>query len=157
MGAIQNLETSPLGRVYVYTVKGKYLLDDKSIDSELLSIRRLRMEPRDMEVYKFRGRIDTLRQLVKYPSGTIFVDKYGDIFKYKKGRKRHLVESRKILKRTMSDKGMLLHIDGIPTPHLLEYKTLEDRVKFVSVMLTDKGPLIYDYTATQHEPYRRSI
>lgn len=115
------------------------------------------MENRGDEIYKFRAKIDNLRQLIKYPSGTLFIDKYGKLFKYKKGKKQYSVVCRNILKREQVPEGVVLHIEEVPSPHIIYYSTLADNIKYASVMLTDYGPLVYDYTAEKHEPYRRSI
>ena len=130
-------------------------MDDKSAKGETLGKRRLSIPSK--ERYKLGEKIDTLRQLIKHPGGTKFIDQKGYIFKYTKGSRRFLIQSKKIITKKFVTEGTVLHIEGIPNPQILYYKYLADNINYASVMYTDSGPFIYDYTKEPHEPYRRSI
>jgi hypothetical protein len=149
------LEKNPLGRTYITGYGGRKILDDTSLPGDTLGERRLRIKKEDR--YKLGERVDKLRQLVKYPGGTIFVDNNGKLFQYRKGHKRFKVESRKILKKEVTDYGTIMTVEGVPHPEIIANRYLGDIVFYASVMFTDKGPFIYDYTEKRHATYRKSI
>lgn len=157
IGKYESIEYTPLGKVYITTVRDKYVLDDTSLKGDTLGKRRLIAKIKKYKLYKFRGKVDTLRQLSKHPGGTVFIDNLGKVIKYTKSRKRFEVVSCKITKKVEKDEGMLLYIKGIPTPHYIPYRYIADNINYVSVMLTPSGPFIYDYTIEKHKPYKRSL
>jgi hypothetical protein len=157
IGKYENIEKTPLGKIYITTVYDKYVLDDTSVEGETLGQRRLKLALKGHNLYKFRGKVDTLKQLIKHPSGTIFLDNNGNIFKYRKGRKLFKVVSHKVLKRENKDDGVVVTIQDYPTPHFIPSKKVADNTNYVSIMLTNTGPLIYDYTSEPHKVYRRSL
>jgi hypothetical protein len=153
LGKFVSIDKNPVGPVYITTVRGKYILDDTSLSGDL-GRRRLHIIG---DKYPLRGTIFTLRELFKFPSGTYFIDKNGHIFKYKKGKARYLVESKKIYKKELRPEGMVCYITDLPNPIRLGV-TLEAQLKdYASIMSTNYGPILYDLTQEYHEPYRRSI
>lgn len=156
MGKIESIETTPLGKVYVTTIRDKYVLDDTSLPASTLGRRRLILQYQGANLYKLRAKVDTLKQLIKFPSKTKFVDSNGYIFTYKKGKKRYKVVSCKILSKSFYDEGYILHIEDYPTPHYVPHRSTVDNCNFVSIMLTNQGPLVYDYTEEYHKPFNRA-
>lgn len=157
IGKFESIDHNPLGKIYITTIKNTYVLDDISLEGETLGHRRLKVKLRGDKLYKFRGKVDTLKQLVKHPGGTTFIDNKGNIFKYRKGKKRFKVVSYPIEKRKDVENGVVIYIKNYPTPHLIPHKYIADNTNYVSIMFTDTGPLIYDYTSEPHKPYRRSV
>ena len=130
-------------------------MDDLTVEGNSLGERRLKI-PQDLR-YKLGEKVDTLRQMIKYPGGTIFIDNSGHLFKYTKGSERFLVESKPIVKKDYVTEGTVVHIKDIPTPQLIPYQHIAENIKYASIIFTNDGPFVYDYTRVQHEPFRRSI
>jgi len=151
----EEMDKNPLGKIKIYTISGEWILDDLSVEGETLGIRRLKIP--ENKRYKLGHKVDTLRQMLKHPGGTIFIDNKGHLFKYTKGSERFLVESKSILKKEFITKGTILHIKDLPTPQLIPYKHLAEDINYASIIFTKYGPFVYDYTKQAHEPYRRSI
>lgn len=151
----EEMEKTPLGKVKIRTITGEWIVDDISIEGDSLGKRRLHI-PAEVR-YKLGDRVDTLRQMIKYPGGTIFIDNKGYLFKYTKGSERFLIESKPIIKKELVTEGTILHIKDLPSPQLIPYKHLAENIKYASIIFTNYGPFVYDYTSEPHEPYRRSI
>jgi hypothetical protein len=143
-----------LGKVKV-TKRGKeYLLDDKRLSGDLAA-RRLQLKAKKEKLFPLKTRIDTLRQLVKRPSGEQYIDSKGIMFKYKKGNKRYPLISEKIRKIIPKNGLYIVHVDKINSPFVVFLK--DDRVEFASILYTDSGPFLYDLTRENHAPTRRAI
>ena len=151
------IEQNPLDIVEITTIKGKYILDDKSINAPFFE-RRLRLQSKypDSKIYKLKERIPYLRQLVKYKSGTTFVDYNGDIFKYKKSSKLFRVKSHKIERVKEHGNWTIFEVAGIETPFMIG-EVLKYNAKYASIMHTNWGPFLYDITSEPHEVYRRKL
>lgn len=157
LGTYKEIETTLMGKVYIDTGRGRYILDDKSIPYPSLAQRRLRIKNK-IPLYKFRGTVNTLRELVKHPSNTKFMDRNGNLFKYKKGNKRYKVVSHEIIrKEKLEYNRYVIYIKDVPTPQLLDNELVAKASNYASVIHTKDGPLIYDYTSEPHDVYRRSI
>lgn len=151
------IEQSPLDIVEITTIKGKYILDDKGINAPFAE-RRLLLKSKypEAKIYKLKERVPYLRQLVKYKSGTTFVDYNGDIFKYKKSSKLFEVKSHKIDRTKEYGNWTVFYVSGIETPFMVG-ETLNYKAKYASIMHTEWGPFLYDITSEPHEPYRRKL
>ena len=152
-----DIETNPLAQVLITTIKDTYILDDLAYNGNLEE-RRLKIKeecPR-YKLYRLKERVLYLRQLVKYKSGSTFIDITGKIFKYKKSSGLHMVDSVYILKSRPSDGWTILYLQGIEIPFLVAHR-VNSKVKYASLMHTDQGPLLYDLTSEYHDPYRRKI
>ena len=159
LGEYEEIEETLMGKVYIYTTRGKYLLDNKALPYSKYSQRRLRLKgTKKVPLYKFRATVHNLRNLVKFPSGTRFIDVQGNLFKYKKQRKLYKVLSHKILKKKPTNDGScIVHIEKFNSPYLIDSNFVASNTNYISIIYTKDGPLIYDYTTERHEPYRRSI
>lgn len=151
------LEQTPLDTVEVTTIKGKYILDDKNIN-ETFAKRRLILKSKypEEKIYKLKEKVSYLRQLVKYKSGTTFIDYNGDIFKYKKSSKLFLIKSHKIERTKEHGNWTVFEVAGIETPFMIG-EPLKYNIKYASIMHTQWGPFLYDLTSKPHEPYRRKL
>lgn len=151
------IETNPLGLVKITSIKGTYILDDTSIRGTFAERRVILSTQYPKEkLYTLKEKILYLRQLVKYKSGTVFIDYNGNIFKYKKGNRLYQVKSHKIEKKTPYGNWTILKIIGIETPFLIGHNLLPTTTH-ASIMYTQWGPFLYDLTNTEHELYRRKI
>ena len=151
------IEKSPLGLVKVTTIKGTYILDDRSIN-EPFHKRRLKLleaYPRE-KIYKLKEKVLYLRQLVKYKSGTTFLDYNGNILKYGKSTKLYTIKSHKITKKEYYNNWTIINVSNIELPFLIA-EPLYENITHASIMDTDWGPFLYDLTNTWHEPYKRKI
>jgi hypothetical protein len=155
--AYLNIETNPLGLVKITSVKGTYILDDTSINLPFEERRvKLVAEYPTEKIYKLKERILYLRQLVKYKTGTTFIDHNGTIIRYTKSSKLFNITSHKILHKRDYGTWTILTISGIETPFLLGER-VKYTTKFASIMNTSWGPFLYDITSEIHEPYKRKI
>lgn len=152
-----SLDKSPLDIVEVTTIKGKYILDDKGINAPFYE-RRLRLKDKypQAKIYKLKERVPYFRQLVKYKSGTTFIDYNGDIFKYKKSSKLFEVKSHKIDRIREHGNWNIFNVAGIEIPFMVG-EALKYNAKYASIMHTNWGPFLYDITSEPHEVYRRKL
>lgn len=152
-----NLEKNPLGLVIVTTIKGEYILDDTSINAPFIDrrLKLLQYYPPE-KIYKLKEEILYLRQLVKYKSGTTFIDFNGNILKYKKSSKLFTITSHKIWQKKQHDNWTIIKAQGVEFPFTIG-NPLTYNANYVSIMNTVWGPFLYDITSEAHEPYRRKI
>jgi hypothetical protein len=152
-----SIERTPLDTVVVTTIKGKYILDDKSINAPF-SERRIELlsrYPKD-KIYKLKERVPYLRQLVKYKSGTTFIDYNGEIFKYKKSSRLFKVKSHRIEKKRKHGNWTIFNVSNIEIPFIVG-ELLPYNANYASIMHTTWGPFLYDITSEPHEVYRRKL
>ena len=148
---------NPLGLIKITTIKGTYILDDISYSAPF-SERRLKLLsdwPKE-KIYKLKEKVIYLRQLIKYKSGTTFIDNNGTIVKYHKSTKLFKITSHKIEKSKEYGNWTVLYLVGIETPFLVGER-LSYNSTHASVMHTDWGIFLYDITNKYHEMYRRKI
>ena len=153
-----DIEYKLLGEVLVTTIKGEYIIDDQSLTGDL-EIRRASLSSLHptRKVYKLKERVLYLRQLIKYKSGTTFIDVNGYIFKYKKSSRLFNVESKKITRiRPFSETRVVIEVEGHEQPFIV-YNNISAKTKYVSIMHTSWGPLLYDLTSKKHDTYKRKI
>jgi len=152
-----NIDKNPLGITKITTIKGEYLFDDISIPGNFEERRaKLALDFPNKRVYKLKERVIYLRQLVKYKSGTTFVDKCGSLWKYKKSSSLFKIKSHKITRKTPSGNWTVISIEGQEQSYLVGEVVLPTTTH-ASIMETKWGPLLYDLTNIKHEPYRRKI
>jgi hypothetical protein len=152
-----NIDISPIGLIVVTTIKGKYILDDTSINAPFHERRALLSSKYPNEkVYKLKEQVRYFRQLVKYKSGVTFIDFNGNIIKYKKGSKLFKVKSHKITRKTPHNNWTIIEVYNIEIPFIIG-ETLKYNAKYASIMHTNWGPFLYDITNKPHEVYRRKI
>lgn len=153
-----SIEKSILGVVKITTIKGEYILDDTNIPGTFEE-RRLKMTakyPKE-KIYRLKEQINYLRQLVKYKSGSTFVDYNGNIIKYKKSSNLFEVKSHKIIEiKPYGDNWTIIKAKNIEIPFLIA-EPISPKVGYASIMYTKWGPFLYDLTSIQHETYRRKI
>ena len=152
-----NIDTNPLGLVKITTIKGEYVLDDTVINGTFEE-RRLRLGSRypNKRVYRLGDRVSYLRQLIKYKSGSKFIDSNGTIIRYTKSTSLFQVKSHKIINKRRSDNWTILSLENQEQSYLIGEQLTVD-AKYASVMYTDWGPFLYDITSRQHEVYKRKL
>jgi hypothetical protein len=157
LGHYLNIEKTPLGAIIIQTIKQKYILDDLSLSGNFEQ-RRLQLYNHysKLPVYKLKEQILYLRQLVKYPSKTKFIDNNGKLFEYKKGKKFYKVYSHRISKYNQKGNWGIIYLDGLEQNYLIT-QPLSYNAKYASIMYTDKGYFLYDLTKHFHKPYRRKL
>lgn len=154
----QNIETTPLGKVKVTSIKGTKILDDKSLSGNFIE-RRIKMVSKydKKEIYKLKEEVTLLRQLIKYKTGTVFIDREGKLLKYKKSTKLYKVKCYKIEKaKRINDTTTVIYLNGFEQ-ELIVYGLFKNNTKYASIMYTTWGPLLYDLTTERHDMYRRKI
>ena len=132
-----SIDENPLGLVKITTIKGEYVIDDKSINAPFHERRLLLFSqfPKD-KIYKLKERVAYLRQLVKYKSGTTFIDYNGNIIKYTKSTKLFDIKSHKILNINKYDNWTIFYVRGIEIPFMIG-EHLKYNVKYASIMHTN--------------------
>ncbi len=153
-----SIDKNPLGVVKVTSIKGTYILDDTSINGTFEERRiKLRNKYPKEKIYKLKERVIYLRQLVKYKSGSIFIDYNGNIIKYKKSSNLFEVKAHKILRnKPYEDRWSILTVEDIETPFIIA-DLITEKTSYASIMHTKWGPFLYDLTNTKHETYKRKI
>ena len=151
------MEKSILGLIEITTIKGKYVLDDLSINATFPE-RRLLLGYTNpgKQIYKLKEQINYLRQLLKYKTGTTFIDHNGHIFKYEKSTKLFKVQSYKLGKVKPWYNWSIIKAEGLELSFIIGV-SIPPEIKYISIMLTDWGPMLYDLTTESHEVYRRKI
>lgn len=152
-----NIEKNPLGVIKITSIKGTYILDDTSIDEPFEKRRMILYDIYPSEkIYKLKERVLYLRQLVKYKSGTTFIDTNGHIIKYRKSSKLFDIKSHKIENKRKYNNWTIINVKNVEIPFLIG-ETLSPFAKYASIMYTKYGPFLYDITSEPHEPYKRKI
>ena len=153
-----DINKSAMGLVKVTTIKGEFILDDSSFKGTLPQ-RRVALAayyPRE-RIYKLSEQVIYLRQLVKYRSGTVFVDYNGNLIKYRKSSKLYDITSHKITSTTpVKDIWTVIKLKGVEQSLLVGQIITRD-IKYAAIMHTKWGPFLYDLTSEQHNPYKRKI
>lgn len=151
------INTNPLGLVKVTTVKGEYILDDKSIKApfEDRRLKLLEKYTRD-KIYVLKEKVLYLRQLVKYKTGSKFIDYNGNIIKYQKSSKLYNIVSKKIIRVTPHGMWSVIELEGVEIPFLIGTR-LSYNSKYASIMETQWGPFLYDITSIKHDKYKRKV
>jgi hypothetical protein len=155
--AYLEINKNPLGLVKVTTIKGTYILDDISIPGTFAE-RRLKLAeqyPKE-KIYKLKEQVIYLRQLIKYKTGTTFIDYEGNIIKYKKSSKLFDVKAHKITRKRPYHNWTIIELNGIEIPFLVG-EPVKETTTHASVMYTEWGPLLYDLTNKDHDIYKRKI
>ena len=147
-----------LDTIYITTAYNTYIIDDKSLKGDLAKRRyQLLSMPilNDYPLYPLKEKLNLLRQMVKYPTGTYFIDSDGLIFKYKKSSRLNWVECKKIKSWNKVDNRTVFYVDKQRMPYVTDLEL--DYIPYASIMYTETGPLIYDFTTEYHKPYKRKI
>jgi hypothetical protein len=151
------MDKNPLGPTKITSIRGTYIFDDTSLEGDFSERRaKLNTYHPNVPVYKLKERVLYLRHLVKYKSGTIFVDRYGNMLRYKKSSKLFNVYSRKIMKLTPHGNWTIVSVRGHEQPLVVGHTVLPTTTH-ASIMETQWGSLLYDLTNEQHEMYKRKI
>jgi hypothetical protein len=152
-----NMEHTLLDVIKIQTIKGTYILDDTSLSGTFAQRRlQLRNHYSELKPYKLKDQILYLRQLIKYPSKTKFIDSDGHLFEYNKGKKFFKVKSYKITRYNERNNWGYLYLDSLEQPFMVT-QPLTFETKYASIMHTDKGLLLYDLTKEYHKPYNRKL
>jgi hypothetical protein len=151
-----DIDNDLLGRVIVTTIKGEYILDDYSYNGTFEERRHKIAENEPDKLYKLKERVIYLRQLVKYKSGTTFIDFNGSLMKYAKSSKLYFIRSYKIMRKRDHGNWTIINVNKLEQPMLIGQVVLPTTTH-ASIMETKHGPFLYDLTSEYHEPYRRKI
>jgi len=155
--AYLKIDKNPLGPISITTIRGAYIFDDLSILGTFEERRaRLPIEYPNKKIYKLKERVLYLRQLIKYRSGTTFVDANGNLLKYHKSTKLFEITSHKITRKKPYGNWTILNIASQEQSFLVG-QTVLPTTTHASIMHTKWGPMLYDLTNEGHEPYRRKI
>lgn len=151
--------STPLGIKKIRTYFDEYILDDPSLPGDYEE-RRIRLIQRygKKKVYKLTERVDLLRQLVKYKSGSKFINLKGEIYEYRKSSKLYPVISVPIIKiDEHGDNWSVLTLKHEHQKFLVGFDVERKNIKYASLMITEYGPFLYDLTKEPHDSYKRKI
>ena len=157
MGQFEKIETNSLGLVKVTTYRNEYVVDDTNSKEPNYFRRRIKLREEGYNMYHLKIRADTVEELIKYKTGTHFIDKSGYIFRYTKGKKFFKLESHPIVKRAFDpDRGTILYLYDIPHPILYPHR-IPAYIKFAGLLEIDGGHMLYNLTKQQFITTRRKI
>ncbi len=152
-----SVDTNPLGVCKITTVKGVYIFDDLNLRGDFEERRaHLAQYHPGKKIYKLKERVLYLRQLVKYKSGTTFVDHTGTLIKYKKSSKLFNIKSLKIERKLQHGNWTVIYVRNMEQPFIVGQIVLPTTTH-ASIMYSSWGPFLYDLTNKQHKPYKRKI
>jgi hypothetical protein len=152
-----SIDTNPLGLVKITTIKGTYILDDTSIPTDFEERRLILAEDYPSEkLYKLKEQVLYLRQLVKYKSGTTFIDYNGKLVEYKKGNNLFKINSHKILNKQEHGNWTVLTLENMEIQFVVG-QLLPHTATHASIMETKWGPFLYDLTSIKHLTYSRKL
>ena len=141
-----------LNVTYIETESGTYVLDNKNIEGDSLGSRRLKIN--NSKLYIPRKVYYNITQLL-HSKYTKFIDTNGTIFSWKKQTyvplKYYYVKS--IIK---DDISCIIHIKGINFPQRVNCR-LAHGIKYVGVLHTDNGYILYEYSEVEKQNTRRKI
>ena len=160
LGSYVEIKKNPIGPIYIITKYKRYILDDISIPEETLARRRLIIGSQKLKVplYKFRGTLFFLRDMLKEKSNTLFIDSTGKMLRYQKGSKRFKVVCEQVNTREKCPEGnLLVGICNFPGLVRVPYNSYNLTAKYASILYSDNGPMLYDLVEEYHEPYKRGI
>lgn len=97
------------------------LIDDKNIQEDTLSRRRLKMKSEGAPLYPLTKAIFFLGDFIRMAaSGYWFIDKYGKIFTYKKETRAKLIFKKVTKVIPAKSMGSIIEVEGVPS----RFKTL---------------------------------
>lgn len=157
MRAFEEITTNGFGHIVVVTNNNKWVLDDPSIDEPDYFRRRIIMKSRKYELYPLYEKVDNISQLMKYKSGTYFIDRSGKYFKYKKGNKYYNLNYWKIKKRLYDpNRGSMVFVKGLPMPFYFATR-VPFNYKYLGLLNVDGGFLVYDLSEEKKDDTRRKL
>ena len=131
---------------------GPFLVDDRYAEGETLGVRRLRSTHAGY-FRNFRGKIETLTDLISRPGG-YYIDHKGKIFKYRKTQ-RSTVKYHRILRVEGKGTSSLLHLEGVRVP-LRVPRPPPHGVVWAGVMYFKEYPwVLYEYSSERKPDARR--
>ena len=140
--------------LYVETLSGTYVLDNKNIDEDTLGKRRVRMQSKDK--YIPRKVYYTLAQMIR-SKDKYFIDNTGRAFKYEKRDFVPLKYHRVLDVRRDENSGeCIVELEGINFPQLLSCK-LAHSISYVGVLHTKYGYILYSFEEEYKGDTKRKI
>ena len=157
MGDFENIETNALGLKKITTYKNTYVLDDIGSKEPNYFRRRIKLASEGYTLYHLRIRADTIEELIKYKTGTHFIDKSGHVFRYKKGKKFYKLESHPIQKKIFDpERGTIVYLRDIPHPILYPHR-IPAYIRYAGLLNIEGGHILYNLTDKQFKTTRRKI
>ena len=141
-----------LNVLYIETDSGTYVLDNRNMEGDSLGARRLRLKGSDMFIP--RKVYYNVSQLV-HSSYKDFIDNSGKVFKWKMSTNVPL-KYHKVRKLVETDNGCIIHLKDIEFPQLVNCR-IAHVVKYVGVLHTNDGYIVYEYCEAQKKDTYRKI
>jgi hypothetical protein len=139
--------------LYIETDSGNvYVLDNKNIDGDSLSKRRLKIKY--SLKYNNHTIVYNISQLIRSNYKT-YIDSDGNIFHYKKTKMVDL-KYHKVKYITHRDSYSVLYLADILTP-IKVHKKMSFDINYVGMLHTDKGHILYEYCSEKKPNTKRKI
>lgn len=138
--------------LYVETISGKYIIDNKNIDGDTLGKRRIKMNATTK--YRPRKVIYNIHQLI-HSKDKFFVDNTGTFFKYEKTEFVPL-KYHKVKDTTRLEDGCIISIEDIYFPQKVNCR-LAFSTEYLGVLHTKMGYILYSYNTEKLKDTRRKI
>ena len=140
--------------VKIETEYNEYLLDNLAIQEKSLAKRRITLHRYGDKVYPLRKRVHNISELIKYPTGTKFIDAEGHIFTYNKGNKFYSLKYYAI-GSIKPGKELGSYIIWLPEiGYAFETFSYEFNYRFVGILDTPMGYIVYEFSE-EHKPVTR--
>jgi len=146
-----------LNVVYILTNSGTYILDNKNLGGETLGERRLHI---NNDLYIPRKTYYSVTQLIR-SNKTLFLDNKGNIFRYKKEKfvdlKYYKIKKiKEIINKDKLISECVITLQGIEYPIKINCNEAFE-AKYVGLLHTDFGIVLYEYSAEKKTNTRRKI
>jgi len=130
------------------------IVDDRNVDQKLLGLRRIQSPHRNILKLK-RAVLDHLG-LIKNPSGKRYIDKYGNLFIYKKTKLCDVIYHK--IKRIEPKKSCsILWVHGVAHPFIIP-RPPSYEYTWAGILYLNKRPwLLYDYASNKLDKYKRKV
>ena len=133
------------------------IVDDKNIDKDTLSLRRLKLKAENVDLFKISKAIYFLGDLIKLSTPHIwFIDSKGLIFKYIKTTKAELSFHKVIQVIPIKTGGAIIEVENINTRFKALY-TPESANRYAGILKYGKSLILYGFYSQAHSNTWRRI
>lgn len=143
-----------LGRTLVKNVYGVYILDNKNLLGSTLAARRRKIN--EPNIFKLKGTIFDLAQLIKNSGNCWYVDAEGNTFIYNKTRYYNIIYREIVERHIIEGKGTLLKLKGIDQSLLVSNK-LAIHNEYAGIILYNGGYILYELTTIKKKDTRKML
>ena len=125
------------------------IVDDRNIDKDTLSRRRLELLAQDVQLFPIRQAVYFLGDLLKLAKPTTwFIDSSGTLFQYAKSQRAKILAKRIVRVLPTTGLGAVIELEGIPHRFKTVFKP-EDDDEYAAVLQTGLTYIFYGLYKTK--------